>query len=586
MGTLLCVYQATLHFIALPVLVMLLILDWSSIVADTDRSPGRNLILACMSMCGMAMMYAFDRKLSKGGIIGSVVAMVLIGLARSVDAWVKACCDARSPSCVRWHSSFTAPLLVVVISTALIRRYEHPIYTPAGPVSLGGILAFNVACVLAAWRCNMDFFTQMETSDDEISSEYFGGKELKYLVHPLAVVGLVTAGNNCILPPCIVSTWQHIGFLIAMSAIYIASHTPRRVSAGDTEKNYELLAEAEPRDPPEESTGKTCSKRIMIALGITALAGFLCFLLPSYWPSSTSNPSQTTLELSAISLPRKDGTYSLDFVISRYDESATSLADNLAPLLTLPTTSSRETRIIVYNTGNDTRNSTFPHDLQHALPSNPQITIHHRENVGREGAAFLHHITTQWDNLADHTLFMQAQPHQPGHMRRLLRNYFVPQTGFLSLSALQDSCTSCEDCWDHSTWSESQNILEDIYSRANKGAECKNFVLTYRGQFVASRNRIQAPGKGLFEDLLDGMVNAKSDKHSGEYVSQPWLPQKIDSLNSPLFGYTLERIWGILMGCSDQRLALKCPSRLAAALGVMKVGSPGLLDCQCLDEGS
>lgn len=212
------------------------------------------------------------------------------------------------------------------------------------------------------------------------------------------------------------------------------------------------------------------------------------------------------------------------------------------------------------------------------------MIVEHRPNVGREGAAFLHHITSQYDNLADHTLFMQAQLHQPRHVQRLLQSYFVPQTGFLSLSSLQDVCSSCDGCWDHSTWSESQVILEDVYSRANNSSKCKSFVLTYRGQFVASRSRIQAPGKELFSDLLDGMTNPKSDKHSEEYVNQPWLAQKIDSLNAPLFGFTIERIWGVLMGCSNQQLALTCPSRLAASMAVLKVGTANLSDCQCLDD--
>lgn len=582
-GTLLCVYQATFHFIALPVLAMLLILDWSSILANTERLPLRGLLLSGISMCGMAMLFAFDRKLTKGGIIGSVVAIVLTGLARSIDTWTTYCCDTRQAyPCRRWQGSLAVPLLVILISPAMIRRYEYPIYTPAGPVSLGGPLALNIICVVAAWWCNRSYLTQPEAfSDDVVNSEYISGNELRHLILPIAFVGLVTAGSSFDYPAYMVSAWQHFGFLIAMSAIYIASHSTGSPAVTGIEKDYELVAGAESEVSSASPVSMSLPKRISFALILTLFAGVLCFLVPTYWSEPHSVPHRAILRSTVPALPRKDETNSLDVVVSIYKESAISLADNLEPLLELEAMRNRATRIVVYSTGDNDRNSTFETDLQHALRSQPQITVEHRANVGREGAAFLHHITSQWNYLADHTLFMQAELHQPGHVRRLLQNYLVARTGFLSLSSLQDSCSSCNGCWDHSTWSESQTVLEDIYSRANSGAKCKGFVLTYRGQFVASRNRIRSPGKQLFDDLLDGMTNPKSDKHSEEYISQPWLPQKIDSLNDPLFGFTIERIWGVLMGCSDRRLALTCPSRLS---GLMKLGSPNLSDCQCLDE--
>lgn len=588
-GTLLCVYQATYHIAALPILAMLLILDWSSIFTISDRLPGRGLALAFISMIGMAMMFMFDRKLAKGGIIGSAVAILLISLSRFMDVWMSQICGQHKDySCMRWKGAYAIPVSVVMISPALLRRYEHPIYTPVSPVSLGGIMALNIICVVAAWWCNRSCFTQTEVSDHTLSSEYISEKELKYLITPLAFVGLVTAGSSSFDYPLFpMSAWQHAGFLIALSAIYVASYSPGHTIVGDTEKNYELLSDTDIREEPDATTSKASPKRMPLTLAITLVAAVLCFLTPMLWADSRSEPQRATLRSFFTPRPREDGPYSLDFVVSRYAESASLLASNLQPLLELKATQDRAVRIVVYDTGEEDRNSSFREELQHALRSPTDIVVEHRPNVGREGAAFLHHITSRWNDLAHHTLFMQAGLHQPRHVRRLLRNYFVPQTGFLSLVSSRDSCSSCDGCWDHSAWSESQTIMENIYSRANHGSKCKDFYLTYRGQFVASRNRIQSPGKALFEDLLGDIANPKSDKHSKEYVNQPWLPAKIDSMNAPLFGYTLERIWGVLMGCSNSRLALTCPSRLSASMAVLKVGSsPRLSDCQCLDDTS
>ncbi|THW35563.1 hypothetical protein D6D21_09097 [Aureobasidium pullulans] len=127
------------------------------------------------------------------------------------------------------------------------------------------------------------------------------------------------------------------------------------------------------------------------------------------------------------------GLDTMDLVVSRYDESANSIASYIGPMLNMTPLSGLTTRIIIYSTGQD-ESERLRDDLRHHLAFNMDVIVRERRNVGREGAAFLHHITTGWQNLANHTLFMQAKSHYSGSIRRRIQDYFVPNTGFLSLS--------------------------------------------------------------------------------------------------------------------------------------------------------
>jgi len=53
-----------------------------------------------------------------------------------------------------------------------------------------------------------------------------------------------------------------------------------------------------------------------------------------------------------------------------------------------------------------------------------------------------------------------------------------------------------------------------------------------------------------------------------------------DTPDNPFFGFTVERIWGLLMQCAtDGAVAAKCPSLLS---GMGRGGD--VSDCQCLDR--
>lgn len=73
---------------------------------------------------------------------------------------------------------------------------------------------------------------------------------------------------------------------------------------------------------------------------------------------------------------------------------------------------------------------------------------------------------------------------------------------------------------------------------------------------------------------MDSMEDKLSWMHHADYVRG-----KHDTLNQPVFGETLERMWGFLMQCNDLALAWKCPTPLSGK----RIGGD-IGDCQCFDE--
>lgn len=113
-------------------------------------------------------------------------------------------------------------------------------------------------------------------------------------------------------------------------------------------------------------------------------------------------------------------------------------------------------------------------------------------------------------------------------------------------------------------------MYKAIYHR-----DCENFELTYKGQFVVSGRRIRGIDRGVYEGLHEALQDAGSWAHDGKYIDG----QK-DSLSAPVFGYTLERLWGILFQCSTLARSWQCPSEI----GSMQVWEKRGAGCQCVDE--
>ena len=257
--------------------------------------------------------------------------------------------------------------------------------------------------------------------------------------------------------------------------------------------------------------------------------------------------------------------HSFDIVISMYHEDQESVGRLASAIKDLPAISQGLPRVIIY-TKDESANATLIQDTTGA------DVVERLENRGREGATYLHHIISRWNALAEHTLFIQADVRDSPQFISRIRDYFRPATGMLSLGFPGESC-DCQACEDRYGWRDSWNLVPRIYEDVYN-ATCTRALLLYKGQFIVSARRIRGIEPRVYQSLHDALTNPDSWAHTG----RPDADTK-DSLNAPFVGYTIERLWGILMQCSDMELKWLCPSHMS---GKRRGGSAK--DCQCFDE--
>ncbi|KAF2485870.1 hypothetical protein BDY17DRAFT_112919 [Neohortaea acidophila] len=402
------------------------------------------------------------------------------------------------------------------------------------------------------------------------------------------------------------SAWQYVACFSMMEAavmIQQCSREPRggyeRVSTttvlplsnGDTENNGDLppssgwKASIGTHGPGGNFVNESRRSYAWMTYASTLLRAFLmlalflatnCSLLNTTLPR---HPLGQVLPTPPINVNR-----SLDLVVCRYHEPTTSIVTQLNQLMELPATQGLNIRVLVYDKGNTTTATDLQTELSSKLQRSPQeIIVEARPNVGRDAEAYLYHIDSHWDSLAHHTLFMQAEMHELFLAKTRLDEYFVAETGFLSLSD-SITCKDYEHCTDHSTWSETPQMLDHLLGAAGGTRASDGLLLTYRGQFIASSARMKASGRAYFADLLRELNDSQSHAHSEEYASPPWLPGKTDSMSNPLFGYTMERMWPAVFQCSEPQIAQSCPSLVAGLLRqAIFWEKRDLEECQCLD---
>lgn len=301
-----------------------------------------------------------------------------------------------------------------------------------------------------------------------------------------------------------------------------------------------------------------CSS-ILLAAGTGV---WICFLINNF---STPFRQHTSHGL------RLDTNYkassNIDIVMSMSHEPLSDITDTFSLLKSIPSIGSKSPRLILY-TKDPLADIT---ELKHLTNATKVIQL---PNVGREGHTYLHHILSSWDDLATQTFFLQASIHNRRQFHARVRDYYTSETGMLSLGFSGQTC-ECNNCGDRFGWQDQSGIVEKTWREVfNETCGEKRMLLTYKGQFVASAARLRANDKTLYEKLMKALEEPDSWAHQPDY-----LHGKPDSLNAPYFGYTLERLWSVILQCSDERIAALCPTLLS---GTRRGGSKA--DCQCFDS--
>ncbi|KAK7511738.1 uncharacterized protein IWZ02DRAFT_93976 [Phyllosticta citriasiana] len=352
------------------------------------------------------------------------------------------------------------------------------------------------------------------------------------------------------------STSQSQGFGLE-SLFKRRSQKPSFAVFDDDEASSEmsLVSEAEPA-PTRNLIPSLVSLAAYAVLLVTWIGFLACNFGPL--PQSNAHPSVTLLDSSY------SATNGFDVVISMYKEPIEAVQAIMSELSEIPLVSGSAPRLHLY-----TKDETVNVEMLKEATDAYQVTK--LPNYGREGETYLQHILREWDSLARHTLFLQADVHNSRDMFDRIQDFYVPETGMLSLGFSGILCET-HNCGDRWGWHEEPALLHEWCQKIN-GGDCDKILLSYKGQFIASAKRIRGISKDVYEGLQLGMTDPESWAHR-----EPYLADRKDSLNAPRLGYTLERMWSVIMQCSTDDIAWKCPSLLSRTRRGGDVG-----DCQCFD---
>ncbi|RYO48497.1 hypothetical protein AA0113_g9937 [Alternaria arborescens] len=254
----------------------------------------------------------------------------------------------------------------------------------------------------------------------------------------------------------------------------------------------------------------------------------------------------------------------LEVVISMYKERTEDVAALIAKLESMSQMSEALITIYLKDSEADER------QIKQETNAHEVIKL---PNVGREAETYLNHIVNRWDSLAERTVFLQADVHNPREFYPFFERYFrANQTGFLNLGWAGILCNS-DDCGDNRGWQDETSLFPNLQSRIDDSHR-ENVLLSYKGQFVVTAARIRGIDKSIYDELWQLLVDKNSWAHQ-----EPYLQGRPDSMSQPWFGYTTERIWNLLFQCSDMDVAWRCPTLLS---GWRPGGS--IADCQCFDS--
>ena len=306
-------------------------------------------------------------------------------------------------------------------------------------------------------------------------------------------------------------------------------------------------------------------KHAILALSAVLLILFL-------WSRMISdNPAES------ISHAPRTKTPKLDIVLAHYSEPSDEVQESIQLIKKIPSIAELSPRVIVYTKGPastatdanlEVLRKEFGADILRTLP-----------NRGRESGTYLSHIIDHYDELARHTLFAQASLDIPQLTLRRLSTHFAPNVGVLSLNNYTTCpCDSCKPVVYHGSPDPVYGFkrIPQLYSIFN-GHFCppEGLLLTFKGQFVVSRDRILQNPKNKYVHLFQVLDDMSHFVHNDPKIHNDMTTSVTSkTVENPMFGHTLERSWMVIFGCNDVGMAAECPD-----LDVQSAAA----QCACLD---
>jgi hypothetical protein len=566
-----------MHCLNLPTLVMLTAISWCDeasilLFLSKGRRPRLEMTRILIAVLCCIGILACEYRLLVAGLLTAIPAVHLAGVARALRHIVA----DRIPTSLdtgRTNILLCCVGIAVAGSCTAYRADE----TWAGfldsfQLKHVPVLSVNALATTAAILLGQSILFPMDNVGSS-SDACLDNRSWSDLTTPLLMTGAIGLETVLRLRRSYIGTIQFGFFVLAMASIgYTSWHErfwnqqsygtlPSTVGLDSMDSEDTLFSHASNITAVAEISGH---RRTIYQRGFVGL-----ILLPSIWiPYLMLNSSTRIYHGLAKAQPILDHGYeaetAVEIVISMYKEPIDVVAHLVSTLKAIPTM--RESQVRIYTKDSEA-------DIKQVKQRTGADIVTTLPNIGREGETYLHHILDNWDTLARQTNFLQAEVHNPREFYPRIRDYFDPmRTGMLSLGWSGQVC-SCEDCGDRFGYSDITHLFPKAHNRINNSTQCENMLLSYKGQFIVSAKRIRGVDQSVYRDLRDALVDKDSWAHQQEFVrGGP------DSLEAPMFGYTIERIWSLLFQCNDMDVAWKCPSLLSGN----RIGG-SIEDCQCFD---
>ncbi|TVY46711.1 hypothetical protein LOCC1_G004663 [Lachnellula occidentalis] len=560
--------EGLLHMPSLPVLVMLfpLIYAAESLVLFTCCSQSRSQSWfpweALVAMGASAVVLYNESRLMVPGLLWGVLGILFIGLARGcfVIGSERSGSDLAVQAKLKAYHGFIVMTLLFGMLFSGISGYFLEHIESIYPTSLSTITLIIVqfSSIVGA--------TFSGTSLLAYSPIYFQNPKARFSNIPLHSTEYIASFLSSILilmasiysNPVPVISWIQIAAYLCASFVLAGAGGIHAyvVQATDVSKKLSKSPSPENRKPSGVFSG------LVLLVVVILSSGFMSFLA-STSVNSVNQSLPSTFDLAYTPETR------FDIVVSIYNEDPEMVKEMLEAVKATAMLKNLESNVIIY-----TKDPAA--DLPKLKEATGANAVELLENLGREGATYLHHIVDKWDSLAEQTMFIQAHAHNMRELIPRIDDYLVPETGMLSLGFTGVPC-DCETCGDRWGWEDKYNAIPMLYEKiySESCSPSTPILLAYKGQFVASARRIRGISKKIYGGLLETITSKDGWSHNQTYVGGA-----VDRPDNPYFGFTVERVWSLLMQCAtDGRVAAKCPSLLS---GMGRGGVVG--DCQCLDR--
>jgi hypothetical protein len=536
------------------------------------------LVLACVGIL------RGEYRLLVRGLMSSIPAALLAGLAGALYTLAADSSPSTISNSARINLLFCVSGIVITTTWAL--NAEDTLGISAFLASIKGsylpVMALNAFTTALAIMLGKSFLFPIHTIKPCQAAESHPEGRLGDAVTALALSGVIGCATTLTLRRSYMTYLQMFAFFVALLCIggHSAFNVLRQWVGKDGRRGYTMV-------PPSSGLESMDSENTMVSgepSGVLVSSShrhraskpfvrtlIVGLIVTSLWLVFPILNFQEVLHVKkTIETPHLDLSYTptlgTELVISMYKEPIPDVAHLVSTLRSMPSLQDAAVHIYVKDdqaSVSEIKNLTGATDVT-KLP-----------NVGREGETYLYHILNEWDRLAKHTVFLQADVHNPREFYPRVRDFYDPErTGMMSLGWSGNVC-SCEDCGDRWSFKDTTHLFPSIHGRIyNSSTTCSTIMLSYKGQFIASAGRIRGIDKSIYDDLRNAFVDEDSWAHHESY-----LKGREDSMSAPFFGYTMERMWNLLMQCSSTDVSWKCPTLLS---GDRLGGS--IEDCQCFDN--